>query len=112
MARLALTGWRIAVRADFDSAGLEHVATILRAVPDAAPWRMGVTDYVDSLQRAMQEEIRLERVPNAAWNPELSTVMRENGLAAYEEVLLPLLLEDIAAGRPVTTIRTGSAALR
>lgn len=111
IARLALTGWRIAVRADFDSAGLEHVATILRAVPGAAPWRMGVTDYVDSLQKAMQEEIRLERVPDVAWDPDLSNVMRAKGLAAYEEALLPLLLEDIAARCPVTTIRTGSAAL-
>jgi hypothetical protein len=69
---------------------------------------MGVTDYLDSLQKATQEEIRLQRISDAAWDPELSSVMREKGLAAYEEALLPLLLEDIAAGRPVATIRTGS----
>lgn len=111
IARLTLSGWRIAVRADFDSAGLDHVATILTAVPGASPWRMGVADYVDSLQKATQEEIRLQRISDAAWDPELSSVMREKGLAAYEEALLPLLLEDIAAGRPVATIRTGSGAL-
>ena len=104
ISRLSLSGWRIAVRADFDFAGLDHVATILRAVPDAAPWRMGAGDYVDSLQTAIQE-VRLERVPDAPWDPELSKVMREKGLAAYEESLLPLLLEDIAAGRPVDTAR-------
>lgn len=111
IARLAHSGWRIAVRADFDSAGLDHVATILTAAPSAMPWRMGVADYVDSLEKAMQEEIRIERVPDAAWDPELSRVMREKGLPAYEEALLPFLLEDIAAGRPVATIRSGSEAL-
>lgn len=111
IARLTLSGWRIAVRADFDSAGLDHVATILTAVPGASPWRMGVADYVESLQKATQEEIRLQRISDAAWDPELSSVMREKGLAAYEEALLPLLLEDIAAGRPVATIRTGTGAL-
>jgi uncharacterized protein (TIGR02679 family) len=112
IARLAQSGWRVAVRADFDSAGLDHVATILAAAPGATPWRMGVADYIESLEKAMKEEIRLERVPDAAWDPELSHVMREKGLPAYEEALLPLLLEDIAAGRPVVTIRTGSDALR
>ena len=111
IARLALAGWRIAVRADFDCAGLDHVATILTAASSAMPWRMGAEDYLDSLRKATQEEIRLERVPDVTWDPDLSSVMRVKGLAAYEEALLALLLEDIAAGCPVTTIRTGSAAL-
>jgi uncharacterized protein (TIGR02679 family) len=99
MGQLALMGWRIAVRADFDAAGLGHVATILEAVPHAVPWRMGVGDYVDSLRGAMkEEEVPLERVPDAQWDPELSKTMREKGFAAYEESLLPLLLEDLRRG--------------
>lgn len=64
------------------------------------PWRMGVGDSVDSLRGAMQEEIPLERIPDAPWDPELSKTMREKGFAAYEESLLPLLLEDLRRGTP------------
>ena len=39
--------------------------------------RMGAADYLESLQKAMQQEIRLERVPNAAWDPELNHDARE-----------------------------------
>ncbi|WP_443042455.1 DUF2399 domain-containing protein [Streptomyces sp. B21-101] len=40
VARLAATGWRIAVRADFDCAGLALVRAVIDAVPDAEVWRM------------------------------------------------------------------------
>ena len=100
IARLALQGWRVAVRADFDSAGLEHVAAILDKTPGAVPWRMSVDDYAASLQDVIAEEIALERLPDTPWDPELSVKMRERGLAAYEESLLPTLLEDIRRGLP------------
>lgn len=100
ISQLAVLGWRVAVRADFDGAGLWHVATILKAVPDAVPWRMGVGDYVDSLQRAIHDVAPLDKVPDAPWAEELSMTMRERGFAAYEESLLPLLLEDMRRGAP------------
>jgi uncharacterized protein (TIGR02679 family) len=100
LGRLTLPGWRLAVRADFDASGLGHVAAILKAVPNAVPWRMGARDYVESLRGAIQEEGALERILDAPWDPQLSVIMRERGIAAYEESLLPLLLEDLQRGTP------------
>ncbi len=100
IARLALQGWRIAVRADFDSAGLGHVAAILEKTPGAVPWRMGAKDYAESLQDVTADELALERIPDAPWDPQLSAVMRERGVAAYEESLLSALLEDLRRGVP------------
>lgn len=98
--RLAHNGWRIAVRADFDPAGLGHVAALLKGVPHASPWRMGADDYVGSVTSAMAEEETLERIPDTPWDPRLAVTMRAKGLAAYEEALLPLLLEDLRRGTP------------
>jgi hypothetical protein len=98
IARLALSGWCIAVRADFDAAGLRHVASILKAVPQALPWRMGAGDYTESVRDAIQEQGALEEVPDVLWDPGLSVTMRESGVAAYEESLLPVLLQDLRRG--------------
>lgn len=98
--RIAFAGWRIAVRADFDAAGVGHVGAILGAVPDAVPWRMNAGDYIDSLRTAMQDRVLLELVPDAPWDPTLPEAMRETGLAAYEESLMPLLLDDLRRGAP------------
>lgn len=95
IARLASAGWRIAVRADFDAAGLGHVAALLDTVPNAVPWRMSVDDYLGSLAVEGTDEVALERVPDTHWDQRLSVTMREKGIAAYEESLLPLLLEDL-----------------
>lgn len=101
IARLASAGWRVAVRADFDVAGLSHVTALLATVPDAIAWRMGVADYFGSLS-AGAEEVALGSIPDVGWDRKLSDAMRERGLAAYEESLLPLLLEDLRAGVPTT----------
>jgi uncharacterized protein (TIGR02679 family) len=98
IARLAHQGWNVAVRADFDSAGLGHVAAILKAVPHSTPWRMGAGDYAESLRCAMSEGTVLEPIPDTPWDPQLSVTMRERGLAGYEESLLPLLLKDLQSG--------------
>jgi uncharacterized protein (TIGR02679 family) len=100
IARLAHRGWQIAVRADFDTAGLAHVAATLKAVPHALPWRMGTRDYLESLQCAMEDKVLFEPVPEAAWDPQLSTTIREHRIAAYEELLLPALLSDLQRGSP------------
>ncbi|MEV7869686.1 DUF2399 domain-containing protein [Streptomyces sp. NPDC088124] len=52
VARLAATGWRVAVRADFDGAGLALVRAVLAAVPHAAVWRMTASDYIAGLHPA------------------------------------------------------------
>lgn len=100
IARLALQGWRIAVRADFDAAGLEHVAAILDKTPGAVPWRMSADDYAASLEHVIAEKVALERLPDTSWDPQLSVEMYERGVAAYEESLLPALLEDLRRGAP------------
>ena len=100
MARIASAGWRVAVRADFDAAGLGHVAATLKGVPGAVPWRMGVGDYIQSVAAPMAEEIALEQVPDAPWDPLLAVAMRNKGVAAFEESLLVSLIEDLRRGAP------------
>ncbi|MGW7432363.1 DUF2399 domain-containing protein [Streptomyces sp. NPDC054861] len=65
LARLADSGWNIAVRADFDTAGIQHMRAALRAVPRARPWRMNPGDYLHSLHPAPFQPTTLdtERLP-------------------------------------------------
>ena len=101
IARLAMTGWRVAVRADFDDAGLAHVNALLAGVPGAVPWRMGEADYECTLERSPQSPpLRLERLPECSWDPRLREAMRGAGRAGYEESLLGELLTDITTGSP------------
>jgi uncharacterized protein (TIGR02679 family) len=104
VARLAGAGWRVAVRADFDEAGLAHVAAVLAAVPAATPWRMSVEDYLSSIasEALAGTALAADRLPDAPWDRRLSAKMRETGVAAFEEALLPLLLADLRAGVPGT----------
>jgi hypothetical protein len=100
VARLAASGWRVAVRADFDEAGLNHVTALLKGVPEAVPWRMGADDYLESLA-TFQERTgnrNMERVPDCVWDSRLADTMRRKGTAAFEEALLPRLLEDLRRG--------------
>jgi uncharacterized protein (TIGR02679 family) len=98
MARIASAGWRVAVRADFDAAGLSHVAATLKGVPGAVPWRMGVDDYLQSVAAHMTEEVALQQIPDVPWEPCLAAAMRDRGVAAFEESLLGSLLEDLRRG--------------
>jgi uncharacterized protein (TIGR02679 family) len=97
IARLAARGWRVAARADFDEAGLAHVHAILRAVPDAQPWRMGAGDYLASIAGTPPaDRARLRAVPDTPWDPALQYTMKSHGVAAYEETLIDVLLGDLA----------------
>jgi uncharacterized protein (TIGR02679 family) len=98
LARLAASGWPVAVRADFDQAGIGHVIAILQAVPRAVPWRMSAQDYTNSLQHMIIEGGALDGTPETPWDPELRTLMQTRGAVAYEEALLPLLLDDLRRG--------------
>jgi uncharacterized protein (TIGR02679 family) len=102
IARLAAVGWRVAVRADFDEAGLAHVGAVLAAVPAARPWRMRADDYLSSVSPdgAAGTALDLVRMPDAPWDRRLAETMRATGAAAYEEALLPMLLRDLRAGTP------------
>lgn len=100
MSRLAERGWNIAVRADFDAAGLQHVAAVLKAVPSARPWRMRTYDYLQSLQAPIADGVALDEIPDTSWDVGLAAAMRERAAAAFEETLLRELLEDLRLGRP------------
>jgi len=99
LARLERAGWRLQVRADFDDAGLRHVAAILASSPGAAAWRMGATDYCKGLDAGgSQTPLRVERLVGTPWEPGLAQVMAESGVAVYEECFIDDLVGDIAAG--------------
>jgi uncharacterized protein (TIGR02679 family) len=95
--RLAACGWQVAVRADFDVAGLAHVRALLAACPNAVPWRMAAADYVASAPAGGELTISSADTP---WDVELATVMSAVGGPAFEEALLPELLADLCAGHP------------
>ncbi|MFD9047214.1 DUF2399 domain-containing protein [Streptomyces zaomyceticus] len=102
LARLANGGWNIAVRADFDASGIQHMRAALRTVPRARPWRMNTDDYVRSLHPAPFQPTSLdtERLPETEWDPALNAAMRARGRPAFEEALLDDLLDDIRRGHP------------
>lgn len=97
--RLIDAGWQLAIRADFDAAGIAHVAAVLRAAPSACLWRMGASDYERSLGRG-EGKVPFADVPDTPWEPALAVVMRARGLAAFEEASLSDLLADLRLGRP------------
>jgi hypothetical protein len=90
------------VRADFDEAGLGHVCALLDGVPGSVPWRMGAEDYLKSLASANDapQSLKGSKLPGTPWDPQLRIAMAEKGLAAFEETLLPELLEDLREGLP------------
>ncbi|MFJ3980107.1 DUF2399 domain-containing protein [Streptomyces sp. NPDC090021] len=99
---IATSGWRIAVRADFDSAGIQHVRAVLDAVPGAQPWRMNAESYTRSLHPdpLYGTELDLARLPDTEWDPTLQAAMHACGRPAYEEALLDQLVEDLRHGHP------------
>lgn len=95
---LSDAGWRIAVRADFDPAGLAHMRALLSAAPTAVPWRMSAADYLATAPEGTTD-LRLQET-DTPWDPHLVPAMKARSAHAYEEDLLPALLTDIAAGMP------------
>ncbi|WP_432984134.1 DUF2399 domain-containing protein [Dactylosporangium sp. CA-233914] len=103
ISRLTGTGWRIAARADFDEAGVQHVAALLNGVPAARPWRMSAADYLADLASTPTDDrtrLRSETCLDTKWDPALGVAMSDRGLAAYEESLIQRLLADLRIGRP------------
>ncbi|MER6334480.1 DUF2399 domain-containing protein [Streptomyces sp. NPDC001034] len=105
LASLAARGWRIAVRADFDAAGLALVRAVLDAAPAAKAWRMTADDYNASLYPSPFEPgmLDFDRLGDTPWDPPLAAAMRVCGRPAYEEGLLGPLLTDLRQGYPSAT---------
>ncbi|GAA2007438.1 DUF2399 domain-containing protein [Microbacterium ulmi] len=100
IAALADAGWQVAVRADFDTRGLQHVRTLLAAAPAAKPWHMNATDYRASVRSAAAAVGVVLETP---WDPELGAEIGRRGVAAYEEDLLEVLVLDVLTGFPSVT---------
>jgi uncharacterized protein (TIGR02679 family) len=98
IARLSAADWHVAVRADFDAAGIAHVSAVLRAAPSATPWRMHARDYRESIHAGAT--VPVADVPDTLWEPDLALAMRSSKLAAFEEALMPALLADLNCGKP------------
>lgn len=97
---LADAGWRVAVRADFDLAGLGHVRAVLDACPDAIPWRMHAEDYLASNPTLVKDHSIPVTKLDTPWDPQLATAMTETRAPGFEEALLPQLLVDLERGCP------------
>jgi uncharacterized protein (TIGR02679 family) len=88
-------GAALAVRADFDWAGL-RIAGSLLSLFGAKPWRMRSDDYDDALTTA-DEHIPLTGAPAASpWDPGLADSMAAAGRAVMEERILAALLDDLS----------------
>jgi uncharacterized protein (TIGR02679 family) len=99
LGRLAEAGWKLHVRADFDTTGLSHVRSILEAAPSGVAWRMSVEDYLAGVVEN-GPVLRYGKELITPWEPALAVVMMETGQVVNEEALLDEMLEDIAgAGR-------------
>lgn len=97
LARLSAAGWRLRVQADFDAAGLKHVAGVLAQVPGAVAWRMGLVDYLQGLATDGSKSVLRHSWPLVSpWDPELARAMDATGLMVNEEALLDQLLSDVA----------------
>jgi uncharacterized protein (TIGR02679 family) len=97
IAALTAVGWQVAVRADFDTWGLQHVRSLLASAPAAKPWRMCAADYLAVTRPDSGIVVSVSETP---WDPELGAEMSRLGVAAYEEDLIELLVGDILVGAP------------
>lgn len=96
---LADAGWKVAVRADFDPAGLFHVRSLLDGCKSAVPWRMDATTY-RTAAAIITEVTPLELVPeDTPWDPTLGPAMTAGAVVVFEEDLLEDLLQDLRSGQ-------------
>jgi uncharacterized protein (TIGR02679 family) len=96
--QLVASGAGLAVRADFDWAGLQIAGAFLGR-PAARPWRFGAADYRAVVADRDGDAPALAGAPVATpWDPGLREVMATTGEAVYEEELLDALLADLADG--------------
>jgi uncharacterized protein (TIGR02679 family) len=96
IAKLAAARWAVAVRADFDPAGIRHVTALLNGVPRAIPWRMTVADYRASNPTTPAGE----PVPPTPWEPNLAEIINTAKTLAFEEGLIGHLMADLKLGSP------------
>ncbi|WP_233580501.1 TIGR02679 family protein [Streptomyces triticirhizae] len=79
---------------DFDGEGIRIAAHLLARTP-ARPWRMSAADYRAAAARAPHGPPP-GRLTEAPWDPELTVAIAEHGISVVEELVVDLLLEDLA----------------
>ena len=88
--KLSRAGIELHLRADFDWAGLSFIHQLI-SLEGARPWRMSAVDY----QRCNPTQALKGDPFCPKWAKDLSDAMLQTGLAAYEEEIADLLLNDL-----------------
>jgi uncharacterized protein (TIGR02679 family) len=89
--QLAACGAALRYHGDFDGDGVRIAAHVM-VKAGAAPWRMGVRDYLAAVPAAGPP---VGRVSEAPWDPELAAAMRDRGVSVPEELVTDVLLSDM-----------------
>ncbi|ONH31512.1 TIGR02679 family protein [Pseudofrankia asymbiotica] len=95
---LADQGASFAYHGDFDWGGL-RIAGGLRERVDWRPWRYDAEAYLAALATVTGGPLT-GRPVDAAWDPALRPALERHGIRVDEELVLPVLLADLAAGYP------------
>jgi uncharacterized protein (TIGR02679 family) len=112
--RLASGGATLYYHGDFDGDGL-RIAAYIMATTGARPWRMSSADYLAGLGNpaAAEPSVKVGRVPDTPWDPELAQAIRDRDVPVPEERITDTLVGDLIqaadAQRPanhVLTVRT------
>ena len=97
-ARLSETCTRLHYAGDFDPEGLMIAQNLLRRYPEQVRlWRMSTADYQDAKPEKPLSHVRLaklQRIDHPALLP-IRDAMERLGKAAYQESLLPQLINDL-----------------
>lgn len=91
---LTAAGAEVRYHGDFDWPGL-RIAGSLLATTGGRPWRFGVTDYLDAIERVGPHTPLGGSAAESPWDPELARAMRDEGRIVYEEDVLDVLLADL-----------------
>ncbi|WP_206507355.1 TIGR02679 family protein [Streptomyces chrestomyceticus] len=91
---LAHHGATLRYHGDFDGEGVRIAAHVL-AKTSARPWRMTAADYRTAVAHNPLGP-PVGRITEAPWDGELAMVMAEHGAAVVEELVVDVLLQDLA----------------
>lgn len=91
----------VAYHGDFGTGGISIANEVIGGM-GASPWRFGLEDYRLARDRASAAGIELRplrgTVPDACWDPQLASAVREAGVEVEEELVVDLLLGDLGGG--------------
>jgi uncharacterized protein (TIGR02679 family) len=101
LASLAEGGARLRYHGDFGAGGISIANAVIGGI-GAEPWRFGTVDHAWALERARVSSVPLRAlrgaVPDAVWDSDLGASVRASGVEIEEELVVDLLLSDLASG--------------